>query len=107
MGDNDFDCQVRQDAMAGNMSNIHSRPFYTGPLGYKMCVRLYPNGDGMGKGTHLSLFFTIMRSPHDALLAWPFKQKVKDWFLFICCCCCCCVVVGVFFVFFFLFFFVF
>ncbi|XP_070177111.1 TNF receptor-associated factor 2-like isoform X1 [Littorina saxatilis] len=68
--------QVRQDAIAGNVSNIHSRPFYTGPMGYKMCVRLYPNGDGMGKGTHLSLFFTLMRSPSDALLPWPFKQKV-------------------------------
>lgn len=68
--------QVRQDAIAGSVSNIHSRPFFTGPIGYKMCVRLYPNGDGMGKGTHLSLFFTLMRSNHDAILPWPFKQKV-------------------------------
>ncbi|XP_025112143.1 TNF receptor-associated factor 2-like isoform X2 [Pomacea canaliculata] len=68
--------KVRADAVSGKVSNIHSRPFYTGPIGYKMCVRLYPNGDGMGKGTHLSLFFTIMRSNHDALLPWPFKQKV-------------------------------
>ncbi|XP_076436928.1 TNF receptor-associated factor 2-like isoform X1 [Babylonia areolata] len=68
--------QVRKDAVAGTVTNIHSSPFYTGALGYKMCVRLYPNGDGMGKGTHLSLFFSIMRSPHDALLQWPFKQKV-------------------------------
>ncbi|KAK7448378.1 hypothetical protein BaRGS_00040106 [Batillaria attramentaria] len=68
--------KVRQEAIQGNVSNIHSRPFYTGPIGYKMCVRLYPNGDGMGKGTHLSLFFTLMRSNHDALLPWPFKQKV-------------------------------
>lgn len=68
--------KVRQDAIAGSVSNIHSRPFFTGPIGYKMCVRLYPNGDGMGKGTHLSLFFTLMRSNHDAILPWPFKQKV-------------------------------
>lgn len=67
---------MRNEAIAGNVSNIHSRPFYTGPIGYKMCVRLYPNGDGMGKGTHLSLFFTLMRGNHDALLPWPFKQKV-------------------------------
>ena len=44
--------------------------------GYKMCARLYLNGDGMGKGTHVSLFFVIMRGPCDALLKWPFRQKV-------------------------------
>lgn len=68
--------QVRSDAVSGTVTNIHSRPFYSGPIGYKMCVRLYPNGDGMGKGTHLSLFFSIMRSNYDALMPWPFKQKV-------------------------------
>ncbi|KAL8562406.1 hypothetical protein ACOMHN_066120 [Nucella lapillus] len=68
--------QVRKDALSGTVTNIHSRPFYTGALGYKMCVRLYPNGDGMGKGTHLSLFFSLMRSNLDPLLPWPFRQKV-------------------------------
>ena len=41
-----------------------------------MCLRLYPNGDGMGRGTHVSLFFVLMRSPSDATLSWPFRQKV-------------------------------
>jgi hypothetical protein len=26
--------------------------------------------------THLSLFFVVMRSEYDALLPWPFHQKV-------------------------------
>jgi len=43
-----------------------------------MCARLYLNGDGMGKGTHVSLFFVIMRGAYDALLKWPFRQKVRD-----------------------------
>ena len=30
----------------------------------------------MGKGTHLSFFFVVMKGPFDALLPWPFKQKV-------------------------------
>ena len=30
----------------------------------------------MGKGKYVSLFFVIMRSQYDALLTWPFKQKV-------------------------------
>ena len=41
-----------------------------------MCARVYLNGDGMGKGTHMSLFFVIMRSEYDALLPWPFRQRV-------------------------------
>jgi hypothetical protein len=31
----------------------------------------------MGKGTHLSLFFVVMRGNYDALLPWPFQQKVS------------------------------
>jgi len=42
-----------------------------------MCARLYLNGDGMGKGTHVSLFFVVMRGAYDALLKWPFRQKVR------------------------------
>ena len=41
-----------------------------------MCLRLYLNGDGTGRGTHLSLFFVVMRGKCDALLKWPFSQKV-------------------------------
>ena len=41
-----------------------------------MCVRIYLSGDGLGKGTHLSFFFVIMRGPFDSLLTWPFNQRV-------------------------------
>ena len=41
-----------------------------------MCARIYLNGDGMGKGTHVSLFFVLMRSEYDALLPFPFQQKI-------------------------------
>ena len=41
-----------------------------------MCTQLYLNGDGMGRGTHLSLFFVVMRGEYDSLLPWPFQQKV-------------------------------
>ena len=44
--------------------------------GYKMCGRLYLNGDGMGRGTHISLFFVLMKGNCDALLSWPFRRKV-------------------------------
>ena len=30
----------------------------------------------MGRGTHVSVFFVVMRGEYDALLRWPFRQKV-------------------------------
>ncbi|TRY59652.1 hypothetical protein DNTS_027395 [Danionella cerebrum] len=66
----------KQEAVASKTLSLYSQPFYTSYFGYKMCARVYLNGDGMGKGTHLSLFFVVMRGEYDALLPWPFKQKV-------------------------------
>ncbi|XP_028664664.1 TNF receptor-associated factor 2-like [Erpetoichthys calabaricus] len=66
----------RQDAVAGRAPAMFSPAFYTSKYGYKMCLRIYLNGDGTGRGTHLSLFFVVMRGPCDALLKWPFNQKV-------------------------------
>ncbi|KAG8518663.1 LOW QUALITY PROTEIN: TNF receptor-associated factor 2, partial [Galemys pyrenaicus] len=67
----------RQEAVAGRTPAIFSPAFYTSRYGYKMCLRVYLNGDGTGRGTHLSLFFVVMKGPHDALLRWPFNQKVQ------------------------------
>nr|BAB70792.1 unnamed protein product [Homo sapiens] len=66
----------RQEAVAGRIPAIFSPAFYTSRYGYKMCLRIYLNGDGTGRGTHLSLFFVVMKGPNDALLRWPFNQKV-------------------------------
>ncbi|XP_062595865.1 TNF receptor-associated factor 3-like [Saccostrea cucullata] len=66
----------KEDAKSGRTISLYSQPFYTGRFGYKMCARVYLNGDGVGKGTHLSLFFVVQRGEYDALLPWPFKQKV-------------------------------
>lgn len=66
----------KAEAVASKTLSLYSQPFYTGYFGYKMCARVYLNGDGMGKSTHLSLFFVVMRGEYDALLPWPFKQKV-------------------------------
>ena len=65
-----------REAVNGRITSLYSPPFYTGANGYKMCISTYLNGDGIGKGTHVSLFFVIMRSEHDNLLSWPFKQSV-------------------------------
>ena len=44
--------------------------------GYKMFVRAHLDGDGIGKSTHLSLFFVVGRGNFDTLLRWPFSQRV-------------------------------
>ena len=31
----------------------------------------------MGKGTHISLFFVLMKSEYDCRLIWPFTQSVQ------------------------------
>lgn len=53
-----------------------------------MCLRIYLNGDGTGRGSHLSLFFVVMRGHSDALLKWPFNQKVilnyNVMYMFVC-----------------------
>ena len=66
-----------RDAIDRRTISLYSPPFYTSPHGYRMCIRTYLNGDGIGKGTHISLFFVIMRSEQDNLLPWPFKQSVR------------------------------
>ncbi|NXK43995.1 TRAF2 factor, partial [Chauna torquata] len=65
-----------QDSVTGRTVSLYSPAFYTAKYGYKVCLRIYLNGDGTGKGTHVSLFFVVMKGDYDALLPWPFRHKV-------------------------------
>ncbi|CAF1129396.1 unnamed protein product [Rotaria sordida] len=64
------------DAQSERQTSIYSPPFYSSPTGYKMRARLYLNGDGNARRTHMSLFFVLMRSEYDAILKFPFNYKV-------------------------------
>ncbi|XP_068695751.1 TNF receptor-associated factor 2-like [Montipora foliosa] len=66
----------RNKAVSGQQVSFYSPCFFTSRYGYKMCARICLNGDGMGRGTHISVFFVVMRGQYDALLCWPFRQKV-------------------------------
>jgi hypothetical protein len=68
--------QKKADAENGKCTTLFSLPFYSGKYGYKLCLCLYIMGDGIGKGTHLSLFFVVMRGEFDNILQWPFTHKV-------------------------------
>ena len=56
---------------------LFSPPFYTAVDGYKMCLCVYLDGNGLGHKTHISIFFVIMKGDYDALLNWPFNYKVS------------------------------
>ncbi|CAF3606472.1 unnamed protein product [Adineta steineri] len=64
------------DAVSERQTSIFSPIFYSSPYGYKMRARLYLQGDGTARRTHLSLFFLLMKGDYDALLKWPFEHKV-------------------------------
>ncbi|KAG8123234.1 hypothetical protein E2320_018788 [Naja naja] len=66
----------KKEAIEGHHLSLFSYPFYTSHCGYRLSARAYLNGDGSGRGTHVSLYFVVMRGEFDSLLSWPFKQKV-------------------------------
>ena len=54
----------------------YSPPFYTHLGGYRMCLEIYANREGDGKGTHVSVVVYLMRGEFDDLLKWPFLGDV-------------------------------
>ncbi|CAF3104715.1 unnamed protein product [Rotaria socialis] len=64
------------DAQSERQTSIYSPPFYSSPNGYKMRARIYLNGDGNARRTHISMFFVLMRSLDDQILKFPFNYKV-------------------------------
>ena len=66
---------TRVEEHDGNAPVVTSPCFYTSQHGYKMAVKLCLNNSS-GSRPHISLFLVIMRGNFDAVLRWPFKQKV-------------------------------
>ena len=58
----------------------YSPPFYSHMGGYKMCLRVYANGDGHGhrEATHVSVFCWLHQGAreYDDQLKWPFRGAV-------------------------------
>ena len=64
-------------ARMGKLVALHSAPCYTEQYQYKYCIRLYLNGDGLGRISHISIYFVLMKSEYDPLLQWPMYKKIK------------------------------
>ena len=41
-----------------------------------MCLKVYPAGYGVGKGTHVSIYGFLMKGDYDDELNWPFTADV-------------------------------
>ena len=61
----------------GRDTALFSEPFYTSPGGNKMCINVYPNGDGEAQGSHVSVFIKLLEGPNDESLHWPFLGTVE------------------------------
>ena len=55
---------------------VHSPPFFTDQYGYKFMIVAFPNGNGSGEGTHLSLYVRLLVGEYDSLLKWPFLGDI-------------------------------
>ena len=64
-------------AKNGREVRIESDSFYLGLPGYKMKLRMFPNGVKGGVNGYISLFLVLMKGQHDAILPWPFRYKGK------------------------------
>ena len=54
-----------------------SPPYYSHKRGYKLCLKVYANGCGSGKDTHVSVFVCLMEGEYDTMLEWPFEGIVS------------------------------
>ncbi|KAJ1134344.1 hypothetical protein NDU88_000796 [Pleurodeles waltl] len=72
---NDIERKMKE-ARTGKRTALFSPAFYTGRYGYKVCLKIFLNGDGAGHRSHVSLFLVIMKGEYDFQLAWPFLHKV-------------------------------
>ena len=60
-----------------NKEQWYSKPFLAFNEGYQVCLRVYADGFGDGKGTHVSVFLHLMKGAHDDELEqsghWPLR----------------------------------
>ncbi|KAJ7353873.1 TNF receptor-associated factor 4 [Desmophyllum pertusum] len=71
-------------AVAGEEEVILSEPFYLSKNGYKLRIKLMPNGGSIDptahwiyKGHNLSLYIKVVPGEYDSVLQWPFTEKVR------------------------------
>ncbi|XP_031351931.1 TNF receptor-associated factor 4 isoform X2 [Photinus pyralis] len=72
----DFSAKMSEAKTKEGMELV-SPPFYTSQYGYKLQASLFPNGNGAGENSHISIYIKILPGEYDALLRWPFAHSVS------------------------------
>ncbi|XP_014679735.1 PREDICTED: TNF receptor-associated factor 4-like [Priapulus caudatus] len=73
----DFSARLSEARAGKSGGEVRSAPFYTHRYGYKLAASVFPNGNGCGDGTHLSVYMRLVPGEYDSLLEWPFMQTVS------------------------------
>ena len=63
--------------MGGEITFLESPAIHTSLYGYKLCMRIFPNGVNGGVGRHLGLFVGMMQGEYDHILKWPFTARIS------------------------------
>ena len=61
----------------GNSEIVRSPSYYTSPNGYHVAMLVDINGDGRGKGTHVSVYAIFLEGNNDARLKQPFVGNIS------------------------------
>ena len=68
---------VYDRAVAGEEEVILSEPFYLSKNGYKLRIKMMPNGSSIFKGHFFSLYINVVPGEYDSVLKWPFAETVR------------------------------
>ncbi|KAK2170373.1 hypothetical protein LSH36_3g20055 [Paralvinella palmiformis] len=72
-----FNSKLSEAKSSNKGLELKSDSFYAGAYGYKLGVSLFPNGNGTGEGSHLSLYIRVLPGEFDSLLEWPFHLPIS------------------------------
>lgn len=68
--------QEAKSRTSGNLE-LFSPAFYSHNYGYRLQVSAFPNGNGSGEGSFLSIYIRVLPGEYDGLLEWPFPYRVS------------------------------
>ena len=61
----------------GSDGSFFTDSFYTRIGGYKLCLKVYPNGYSSGQGGFVSLYLCLMKGENDDNLKWPLEARMR------------------------------
>ena len=76
--------EVYDRAVTGEQETILSEPFYLSKNGYKLRIKMLPNGGSADpkvhkdfKGKYMSVYIKVIPGEYDSILSWPVTEKIR------------------------------